>query len=100
MAKIRYYYDTESSQYKRERVKTSDVIINLLGIAALGMVIGLVLTLCYTMFFESPRELKLHHEVKEMEFYYGELNKKVESLNRSEERRVGKECRSRRLTYQ
>ena len=81
MAKIRYYYDTESSQYKRERVKTSDVIINLLGIAALGMVIGLVLTLCYTMFFESPRELKLHHEVKEMEFYYGELNKKVESLN-------------------
>jgi murein DD-endopeptidase MepM/ murein hydrolase activator NlpD len=81
MAKIKYYYDTESSQYKRAKANTGDVIVNLAGILILALGISSAMTVFYNYYFESPRELRLSHEVKEMEFYYGELNKKVESLS-------------------
>ena len=81
MAKIKYYYDTESSQYKRIKTNTADTLINVSGILVLALGIACGLTVFYNANFESPRELQLVNEVKEMEFYYGELNKKVESLS-------------------
>ena len=81
MAKIKYYYDTESSQYKRIKTNTADTLINVSGILVLALGIACGLTVFYNANFESPRELQLVNEVKEMEFYYGGLNKKVESLS-------------------
>jgi murein DD-endopeptidase MepM/ murein hydrolase activator NlpD len=51
-----------------------------LGITILSTGIAIVLVIIYTVNVESPREYKLRHKVKEMEFYFTELNKKVESL--------------------
>ena len=81
MAKIKYYFDPGSSQYRRAETSSTDILINLLGITVLAVAIACVFTLLYNNYFESPREMRLSHEVKEMEFHYGELNRKVESLS-------------------
>src|SRR5271154_5547295 len=79
MARIKYYFDTESSQYRRAHVRASDQFVTGLAITILSIGIALVMMMMYSTYFESPRELKLSHEIKEMEFYYTELGKKVES---------------------
>src|SRR5258708_5539768 len=80
-SRIKYYFDTESSQYKRVRVSTGDIVVNFSGILFLTLGIAGIMTLFYNTYFESPYELRLSNQVKEMEFYFGELNKKVELLS-------------------
>ena len=83
MARIKYYYDTETCKYERVKVKTSDVILNGLGILSLtvAMAAGLLTVYLYSNYFESPKELILKNEVKEMEFYYEKLTKDVTHLS-------------------
>jgi len=82
MAKIKYYYDTESCKYIRVKTKTSDVILNILGVVSLTMAMAVGLLLLYSNYFESPKELMLKNEVKTMEFYYDDLKQKVETLDK------------------
>lgn len=83
MARIKYYYDTETCKYERVKVKTSDVILNALGILSLtiAMAAGLLTAYLYSNLFESPKELILKNEVKELEFYYQKLSKDVAHLS-------------------
>lgn len=81
MARISYYYDTKSSQYKRVKSNPTNTVINVTGVLTLALGMACVLTLAYNSYFESPRELALAHQVNEMKFYYSELNRKVESLS-------------------
>jgi murein DD-endopeptidase MepM/ murein hydrolase activator NlpD len=83
MARIKYYYDTETCKYERVKVKTSDVILNALGILSLtvAMAAGLLTVYLYSNLFESPKELILKNEVKELEFYYEKLSKDVAHLS-------------------
>lgn len=82
MARIKYYYDTETCKYERVRTKKSDVVLNALGIVTLTLIFAVGLMFLYSSYFESPKELILRNEVKELEFYYGQLNSDVEKLNR------------------
>src|SRR5277367_2491752 len=81
MARIKYHYDTETCKYERVKTKTGDIIMNTLGILSLtlGLAVGLLVT--YNTYFESPKELLLKNEVKEMEFYYENLRREVDKLN-------------------
>ena len=83
MARIKYYYDTETCKYERVKVKTSDVILNGLGILSLtvAMAAGLLTVYLYSNYFESPKELILKNEVTELEFYYQKLTKDVAHLS-------------------
>jgi murein DD-endopeptidase MepM/ murein hydrolase activator NlpD len=81
MARIRYYYDTETCKYERVRTKKSDVVLNALGIISLTVAMAVGLLIMYSNYFESPKELILKNEVKELEFYYDQLNQEVRSLN-------------------
>jgi murein DD-endopeptidase MepM/ murein hydrolase activator NlpD len=81
MAKIRYYYDTETCKYERIRTKKSDVVLNALGLFALTVIMATGLLILYSNYFQSPKELILKNEVKELEFYYEELNKEVKKLD-------------------
>lgn len=81
MARIKYYYDTETCKYERVKTKTSDVIMNALGILALTAIMAVILLVIYTSTFESPKELILRNEIRELEFYYDKLEKDVENLN-------------------
>jgi murein DD-endopeptidase MepM/ murein hydrolase activator NlpD len=81
MARIKYYYDTETCKYERVRTKKSDVVLNALGLLSLTMAMSVGLLILYSNYFESPKELILRNEVKELEFYYDKLNKDVENLS-------------------
>ncbi|HMJ68044.1 MAG TPA: M23 family metallopeptidase [Cyclobacteriaceae bacterium] len=81
MAKIKYYYDTETCKYERVRSTTGDIVLNILGIFSitLGLAVGMVIL--YYSYFESPKELMLRNEVTEMEYYYDNLKREVDKLN-------------------
>lgn len=81
MARIKYYYDTETCKYERVKTKKSDIVLNALGLFSLTVMMAVGLLILYDNYFDSPRELVLKNEVKQLEFYYENLNKDVESLN-------------------
>lgn len=75
MAKIKYYYDTETCKYERVKTKTSDVVINALCILVLILVAGGGLNILFTRYFESPQQLILRNNVKELEYNFSKLEK-------------------------
>src|SRR3989337_223738 len=81
MARIKYYYDTETCKYERVRTRKSDIVLNALGFLSLTVMMAVGLLILYDNYLDSPKELILKNEVKEMEFYYNKLNKDVESLS-------------------
>ncbi|MEJ7646914.1 MAG: peptidoglycan DD-metalloendopeptidase family protein [Chryseolinea sp.] len=81
MARIKYYYDTETCKYERVRTRTSDVVLNALGMVSMTVVMAVGLLILYSTYFESPKELMLKNEVKELEFYYTKLNSEVKNLS-------------------
>lgn len=81
MARIKYYYDTETCKYERVKTSTGDIILNTMGIFLLTLILAVGLFLLHGTYFESPTELLLRNEVKEMEFYYDNLQKEVTKLN-------------------
>lgn len=81
MARIKYYYDTETCKYERVKIKKTDIILNLLGILALtGMMAGGLIIL-YFNFFDSPKEVALKNRIKELEYYYDLKAKEVDMIN-------------------
>ncbi|ELR70893.1 Peptidase, family M23 [Fulvivirga imtechensis AK7] len=82
MARIKYYYDTETCKYERVKVKTQDVILNFLGLSSLIVAVAVGLLMLYNSYFESPKEVMLKNEVAELEYYYENLNAEVNKLNK------------------
>lgn len=80
MARIKYYYDTETCKYERIKTSTGDIVLNTLGILSLTMAMAVGLLLLYNNYFESPKELLLKNEVKEMEFYYQNMEQELDKL--------------------
>lgn len=81
MARIKYYYDTETCKYERVRTRKSDIVLNALGFLSLTVMMAVGLLILYDNYFESPKELILKNEVKELEFYYDKLNKDIEQIS-------------------
>jgi murein DD-endopeptidase MepM/ murein hydrolase activator NlpD len=78
MARIKYYYDTETCRYERVRTSNADVAINALGLLFLCMVFGAVFALLYSIYFPSERELALMTENRELLEQYERLNKDIQ----------------------
>lgn len=81
MARIKYYYDTETCKYERVKTKKTDIILNMLGILALTGVMAGGLTILYYNFFDSPKEIALKNRIKELEYYYDLKEKEVQLIN-------------------
>ena len=58
------------------------MILNTLGLLSLTVLMAVGLLILYSNYFESPKELILKNEVKELEFYYDKLNQDVELLSK------------------
>lgn len=82
MARIKYYYDTETCKYERIKTSTGDIVLNSLGILSLTVAMAVGLLILYSSYFESPKELILKNEVQELEFYYENLQAEVERLHK------------------
>lgn len=83
MARIKYYYDTETCKYERVKTKTSDVVLNALGLLAMVAIMAVVLGYSFYSTFESPKELILKNEVTEMKFYHHQFDQQLEALNKA-----------------
>jgi len=80
MAKIKYYYDTQSCRYERIKVSVWDVFMNLMGFLAVSSVIGLSIFFLTDHYFESPAKAALRKENEELKLYYNIIEKNMEEV--------------------
>ena len=66
MARIKYYYDTESCRYERIRTSKRDIFMNSLAFLTVATIIATGLVFGYMVYFESPEELQLRKENQEL----------------------------------
>lgn len=81
MAKIKYYYDTESCRYERIKVSSWDIVLNLLGFLVVSSIIGLGIFLVTDHYFESPAKASLRKENEELKLYYELLENDIDEAN-------------------
>jgi murein DD-endopeptidase MepM/ murein hydrolase activator NlpD len=81
MAKIKYYYNTETCKYERVKSSVTDLILNTLGFIFIASLFGFGIFMLYMRFFDSPKEAKLRKENEELKFYYEIVNQEIEKLN-------------------
>jgi len=82
MAKIKYYYDTESCKYERVKVSTWDIILNALGFLSLSMILAVGIFIISNKYFKSPVVSQLEKENDELEFYFEILQKDFEDVSK------------------
>jgi murein DD-endopeptidase MepM/ murein hydrolase activator NlpD len=81
MAKIKYYYDTETCKYERVKTKTSDIILNALGIICLIIITAAGLLLVQIAYFPQPQEVLLQNQIAEQRFELNKLDREITQLN-------------------
>lgn len=78
MARIKYYYDTETCKYERIEVKKRDVVINALGFLSLVLVFTVAIILVLSQYFETPKTLEQAREIENLtdrfEYTQGQLD--------------------------
>ncbi len=81
MAKVKYYYDSETLSYRkiqlRKRDKLSKTIVFLLASTLIG---GLMVLIMY-QFVESPKQKVLNRELQNMKLHYELLDKKMKQAS-------------------
>lgn len=70
MARIKYYYDTETCKYERVKVSSWDIFLNLLGFLTVSLILAVAILLGYNAYFDSPKEALLKKENEELKMYY------------------------------
>lgn len=78
MARIKYYYDTETCKYERVKVTSWDIFLNLLGFLTVSLILAVGILLGYNTYFDSPKEALLKKENEELQMYYKLLRKDMD----------------------
>ncbi len=81
MARIKYYYDTETCRYERVRTTRWDITLNFLGFLTVALMMAIGLVFLYNNYFDSPKEALLKKENEELAFYYELLDKQLSEAN-------------------
>ncbi|MDQ3396093.1 MAG: M23 family metallopeptidase [Bacteroidota bacterium] len=82
MARIKYYYDTETCKYERVKASRTDIAINMLGFLFVSLIISAISLVIYNTYFDSPKEALLKKENEELGMYYEILDKEIAQANR------------------
>jgi len=82
MARIKYYYDTETCRYERVKTSNTDVLINALGIICLCLIFGVGIAAAYVSYFPSEKEIALMKENEELLIHYQQLNKELDGAQK------------------
>ncbi len=82
MARIKYYYDTETCKYERVKVSSWDVVLNLLGFLSVSLILAVGIMLAFNTYFESPKEAMLRKENEELNLYYDIMEKQMMDVNK------------------
>jgi len=72
MARIKYYYDTETCKYERIKVRKRDVVINALGFLSLVLVFAAAIVVVLNQYFETPKTVAQAREIENLkqQIYY------------------------------
>lgn len=81
MARIKYYYNTETCNY--ENIKTSkwDVFFNVLGFLAVACVIAAGIFWSYTAYFDAPQEALLKQKNSLLQSHYDHIWQEIDKSN-------------------
>ena len=80
MAKVKYYYDSQTLSYKKIERKTKDRLRNILVFLAASAFFAVIIVFLLFSFFDSPKEKGLKRELEQMEFQFGMLNQRMEEM--------------------
>lgn len=80
MARIKYYYDTETCKYERIKVSKWDIFLNALGIFSLALVLAVGIIFVSSTYFESPQVSMLKKENSELLMYYNDMRKDLTQM--------------------
>lgn len=80
MARIKYYYDTETCKYERIKISKWDIFLNSLGILSLSLVLAVAILFISSTYFESPQVSLLKKENKELLLYYDGMQKDLDNM--------------------
>ena len=80
MARIKYYYDTETCKYERIKTKPVDIVMNAMGFLMLALSLSIGIYFVFSAFFESPKEMALKNENQELKYYYETIKKDLHQL--------------------
>ncbi|MEX2593255.1 MAG: M23 family metallopeptidase [Anditalea sp.] len=81
MSRIKYYYDPKTCKYERFTKSKWDVLLNVLGFLSLSSITAVLILMVFSHYFDSPKELLLQTENKELRIYYEMLDQEVSKLN-------------------
>ena len=80
MSRIKYYYDPKTCKYERFTRSKWDILLNVLGFLSLSSILAVLILMIFSYYFDSPKELLLRKENKELKIYYELLDQEVSRL--------------------
>jgi len=83
MAKIKYYYDTETCKYERVKTKTSDIVLNALGILSLIAITATGLNIALNEYFPESQTIRLQNRLAEQRFELEKLHRDLSQIHES-----------------
>ena len=82
MAKIKYFYNSETCKYERIKPNKWNLFLNSLFFLSSSLLLSLGMVILFSAYFNTPKETSLIKENKQLKIYYEILNKKLESNNK------------------
>ena len=80
MAKVKYYYDTKTLSYKRIQLSKLSKVKKLLYFVLSSAFLGLIMSIAFFQFFDSPKEKMLNREIKQLISQYEITHKKLQQV--------------------
>lgn len=77
MAKVKYYYDTETCRYEKVKASKTDIAFNILGLLVVSAVLAVGFATFYTQVFPSKEVAQLKEEKQELLTKYQVLDKEI-----------------------
>ena len=77
MAKVKYYYDSDTLSYRKIELRRRDKFKRILGIVLSSVLLGLLFTFISYQFFDSPKAKAQLREIENMKLRYELLDKKM-----------------------
>lgn len=80
MAKIKFYYNTNTCKYEQVVTRWQDVLVNFVGFSLLSTILAACIVVAYFSFFDSPKEklLKVENDILKSNFLI--LNTKIDQI--------------------
>lgn len=80
MARIKYYYDTETCKYERIRVRKRDIAFNAFGFLSVVLVFATAIVVVLNRYFETPKTLAQAREIENLKQHIGYMDDEVAAM--------------------